>query len=158
VFDVENEKFNVFINSVSDSFKNVVSEVSELDFKECAKTQIAEERKFYVVIGVIGKNKGRILLEAGGSVIKLITEKMNDGPFTNIMDMYACLSELTNMFCGNAITLINNKYRGSDLRLTPPAVFAGAGLDVTTPSIKSTCTYYKYEQGVVILDIGFEGV
>ena len=154
---MEEDKFIQFIDYISDAFKNVAAEVSELNFKEVGREVISEQKKFSVVIGIVGKNKGRILFEGDSIAIKMITENMNDGPFGNIMDMYYYLSEFTNMFCGNAITLINNKYRGSDLRLTPPAIFAGTDMEISTPSIKSSSSFYKCEQGLVSLDIGFEG-
>lgn len=155
---MENEKFNQFINSVSEAFRSVSEDVTGFNFAECAKSEISEDRKFSVVIGIVGKNKGRILFEAGSNTIKAITETMNEGPFNNMMDMYFCIAEFANMFCGNAVTKINNKFRGSDLRLTPPAIFAGTAMEITTPSIHSTGTYYKCEHGIAVLDIGFEGM
>lgn len=154
---MEDEKFNTFIDCVSEAFRNVSEMVAEFEFKECAKEKITEERKYNVIIGITGKNKGRILLNAGESLVKKLTEKMNDGPFGSVMEAYICLSEFANMFCGNAVTMINNKYRGSDMRLTPPAIFSGVDLQVITPNIHSTITCYTSSQGLVTLDIGFEG-
>lgn len=155
---MEEEKFMTFINCVSDAFRNVSDMVAEFKFTECAREKIPEEKKFNVIVGIVGKNKGRILLNAGDSTMKKLAEKMNDGPFAGMMDLYICLGEFANMFCGNAVTMINNKYRGSDIRLTPPAIFSGVDLQVITPNIRSTTTYYTSEHGLVILDIGFEGV
>lgn len=155
---MEDEKFTAFINCVSDSFRNVSEMVAEFKFKECGKEWIDEEKQYSVVVGIVGKNKGRILFKAGGSLVKKLTETMNEGPFNSVMDVYICLGEFANMFCGNAVTLINNKYRGSDMRLTPPAIFSGVELQVITPSIRSIITYYTSEHGLVTLDIGFEGV
>jgi CheY-specific phosphatase CheX len=155
---MEDDKFIQFINCISDAFKSVTAEVSGLNFKEIGKEVISEQKKFSVIIGIVGKNKGRILFEGDNTAIKMITENMNEGPFSNIMDMYFCLAEFTNMFCGNAITSINNQNRGRDLRLTPPAIFAGTDMEISTPSIKSTTLFYKCDNGLAILDIGFEGV
>jgi chemotaxis protein CheX len=157
VFQMEDEKFTAFINCVSDAFRNVSEMVAEFKFKECAKEKIADEKKYNVVVGITGRNKGRILFKAGDSLVKKLTEAMNDGPVNGVTDIYMCLAEFTNMFCGNAVTLINNKYRGSDIRLTPPAIFSGTELQVITPNIHSTTTYYMSEHGLVTLDIGFEG-
>jgi len=151
------DKYIEFINHISDAFKNVADEVSGLNFKEVGREIISEQKKISIVVGVVGKNKGRILLEGDNTTIKMITENMNEGPFDNIMDMYFCLAEFTNMFCGNALTLINNKYRGSDLRLTPPAIFAGTDMEISTLGIKSSSSCYKCDHGLAILDIGFEG-
>ena len=154
---MEDDKFIQFINCISDAFKNVVLEVSGLKFKETGREVISDQKKFSVIIGIVGKNKGRILFEGDNTTIKMITENMNEGPFGNMMDMYFCLAEFTNMFCGNAVTVLNNQYRGSDLRLTPPAIFAGTDMEISTPSIKSSSSFYTCDHGLVILDIGFEG-
>jgi CheY-specific phosphatase CheX len=154
---MEEDKFIQFINCISDAFKNVALEVSGLNFKEIGREVITEQKKFSVIIGIVGRNKGRILFEGDSAAIKMITENMNEGPFGNIMDMYFYLAEFTNMFCGNAITSINNKYRGSDLRLTPPAIFAGTDMEIFTPSIKSSSMFYRCDHGLAILEIGFEG-
>ena len=155
---MEDEKFTAFINCVSDAFRNVSEMVAEFKFKECAKEKIVDEKKYNVIVGITGKNKGRILFKAGDGLVKRLTEIMNDGPLTSMMDVNFCLSEFANMFCGNAVTLINNKYRGSDIRLTPPVIFSGTDLQVISPNIHSITTYYMGEPGLVILDIGFEGV
>lgn len=154
---MEDEKFMAFINCVSDAFRNVSEMVAEFKFKECAKEKIPDEKKYNVIVGITGGNKGRILFKAGDSLVKKLTEAMNDGPVASIADVNICLSEFANMFCGNAVTLINNKYRGTDMRLTPPAIFSGIDLQVITPTIHSIITYYMSEQGLVTLDIGFEG-
>jgi CheY-specific phosphatase CheX len=155
---MENEKFNTFINCVSDAFCSVSEMVGEFEFRESGKEKISDEKKYSVVVGIVGKNKGRILFEAGGSLVKKLTEAMNESPINNAMDVYICLAEFANMFCGNAVTLINNKYRGSDVRLTPPAVFYGVDLQVVTPNIHSTTSYYLSDHGLATIDIGFEGV
>jgi CheY-specific phosphatase CheX len=154
---MEDEKFTAFINCVSDAFRNVSEMVAEFKFKECAKEKIPDEKKYNVIVGITGKNKGRILFKAGDSLVRKLTETMNEGPLTSMTDVNICLSEFANMFCGNAVTLINNKYKGSDIRLTPPAIFSGIDLQVITPSIHSITTYYMSEHGLVTLDIGFEG-
>ena len=110
-----------------------------------------------MVIGVVGLNKGRILLMADEGTARKITEGMNGEPLEQDLDLYLYLGEFANMFSGKAITMINNTYKNRDLRLTPPVIFSGNDLDVVTPSIRSTAITF-HGQGKVRIDIGFEGM
>lgn len=116
----------------------------------------AGERKIAVVVGVVGRNRGRILLEVREKTALAITEGMNEGPLDEEMELYWFLAEFANMFSGKAITSINNQFKGSDLRLTPPAIFAGEDLELTTPNVQSQSTVYVGD-GLARVNIGFEG-
>lgn len=155
---MEKSKFDDLKACIETAFQEVSDILLGYSAVKCSEAKDMEEKTFCVIIGTVGRNKGRILLEAGAGTVKMITENMNGEPSGNIMDMYMCLSEFANMVCGNAVTLINNKYKGSELRLTPPAVFSGSGMEITTPNIQSSCSHYLCEYGPILLDIGFEGM
>ena len=154
---MENNKFHEFFDCTELAFQQVSETLLGIVFSRCDEVQEMDDRTFCVIIGMVGKNKGRVRLEAGANTVRMITENMNGEPCNNIMDMYMCLSEFANMICGNAVTVINNKYKGNGLRLTPPAVFSGSGMQITTPRVTSTTCYYHGEYGPMLLDIGFEG-
>jgi Predicted inhibitor of MCP methylation, homolog of CheC len=150
--------YDDFSASFGNSFIYVFNAVLGLDL---VKSEIVNEigvKKFCAVIGMVGGNKGRVRLEAGYDTVKKIAENMTGETINNIMETYMCLSEFTNMVCGNAITAINNKYRGKEMRLTPPAIFSGDNIRIVTPSIYSTINSFDSEYGKLLLDIGFEGV
>jgi CheY-specific phosphatase CheX len=146
------------VKTISDSFKSISKEVAGVKFEDSEKVQMKRDRTYAIIIGIVGKKeKGRIFLETGDSLVKAIAGKMDADVLGNTIDTFLCLAEFANMYCGSAVTEINNKYRGSDLRLTPPAVFSGAAMSIATPKLNSIVCYFKSVNGMVSLDIGFEG-
>lgn len=152
------DKFGTFLECVEKSFENVAKDMADIIFQRNDKVDALGKDTVSVIIGVVGANKGRILIEMERSAAKVLAESINGEPFDNYLELYLALMEFSNIFCGNAVTLINNTYRGSDLRLTPPAIFAGVDVEIMTPNIGSKNVLCKCEYGDVLLDIGFEGV
>lgn len=151
-------KLSTFQDCFDISFKDVARQMAGFEFTSCNRIEISEEKRFSVIIGTVGKYKGRILFQTGAAVVKDITEGMNGEPLDDTADTYLYIAEFANTFCGNAITKINNIYKDSELRLTPPAILSGASMKITTPSIESSQIYLQCAAGPVILNIGFEGV
>lgn len=112
---------------------------------------------FAVIVGISEGGKGRVLLDMSlktaikmGSLIsgEEITE-LND-------DLFILLSELGNMISGNGITQINNSNKGLNLRLTPPSVFYGDGLEISSPNLSSVGVKFILSFGEISLNIAFE--
>lgn len=154
---MDTEKFNIFKEYVKTAFVQVSSELLDCECTLCNSAMPADDNKVVVIIGITGKNKGRILLESDLKTAKNITEIMNFGPMENKIDLYLYIAEYANIFSGRATTYINDHFKESEVRLTPPAVFSGKSLDITTPNVQSECVFYMGEFGGVKIDIGFEG-
>lgn len=154
---MEQGKFEFFSQCVEDAFLKVAAELSGMNFQKKQTLKAPQDEVMVVIVGVVGKNKGRIQLSVSYDMAHKITEAMNGEPFNDRVEMALFLAELTNIFSGHALTAINNAYRGSDLRLTPPAIFAGEQLELATPSIRSRQFAYESAVGDAGLDIGFEG-
>lgn len=154
---MEQGKINFFSHCVEDAFLKVAADLGGINFQKKEALQAFENDAMVVIVGVVGKNKGRIQLSVNHDMAHKITEAMNGEPFDDRVEMALFLAELTNIFSGHAITAINNAYRGSDLRLTPPAIFSGEQLELATPSIRSQQIVYQSPAGDARLDIGFEG-
>ena len=117
--------------------------------------------KVAVVVGLVTREpgkKGRFLLEMDQGLAEDLPEGMNGGPLDDATELYLFSGELLNMVGGKALTVINNRYRGLEYRLTPPAIFAGKGLEILTPLVRSQVTWYRGARGVARFDVGFEGV
>lgn len=155
---MENDKFEVFLSSIESAFNKVVKEMLDFDFQQMDGKADLDKNTVSVIIGMTGKNKGRILFEIGEKTAEAIAISINGEPLEDAREIYLYLAEFTNIFCGNAVTLINNRYKGTELRLTPPAVFAGEDVEITTPNIKSVSLFCTSQYGPALLDVGFEGV
>ncbi|HOJ79083.1 MAG TPA: chemotaxis protein CheX [Bacillota bacterium] len=153
------EKFRFLAQSVKEAYQIIAAELAGERFDlEPEPETLPEDQVISVIVGAVGNNsKGRIMVEMAMETARRLTEEMNGEPFTDEFEMYLFLAEFANIFSGKAITKINNTYKGVDLRLTPPAIFTGDKMEITTPSIQSEIVFFKSESGVAKLDIGFEG-
>lgn len=155
---MEEQKLNFFYKCMAEAFQKVASEMTGINYASSNDTTLTDEKKYSLIVGLVGQNKGRVLLELNEKLALKIFEAMNGAPPDNDLELYLYLAEFANMVSGNGITNINNAFKGSELRLTPPAVFAGEQLEITSPKISSTGGAYRSEYGSVRLEIGIEGV
>jgi CheY-specific phosphatase CheX len=155
---MEQDKFKFFCDCFEDAFRKVILQISEVAVVSCQDVQVSSGKKLSSIVGVVGLNKGRIHVEMDEDLVHKLYEIANGEPAGDEMDLCFYLAEFTNMITGSGITVLNNTYKGSNLRLTPPAIFAGENIDITTPKVQSAARTYKTKYGPVLIEIGFEGV
>lgn len=154
---MEDEKFKQFKKCFDDSFKKVLNEMTGMKSFVTTQVKALEGDITSVIIGTVGKNKGRIIFQSSEAVATVIAESMNGEAFEDKEERNIFLGEFVNTFCGSAITKINNLFKESELRLTPPALFSGKSMKIITPSVKSGILVFQSIEGQMIVDIGFEG-
>ena len=115
-------------------------------------------KKLDVIIGMTGDYKGRLLLESTEESARTITEIMNFGTLERESDLYLYMGEFANILSGRAITFINNSNQKKIIRLTPPAIFSGVDLEITTPNIEFINLCFGKDDLHIRLNIGFGGV
>ncbi len=151
-------KFAQFVHWVQEAFVDVSRDLTDLEFAVTEQAPSSQETMVAAVIGMVGRNPGRIIFTLERRFAQVITNRMNGEPLDDEMELYLYFAEFANMVAGNATTPINNHYQGGEIRLTPPAIFVGNELEVTTPNITSALRYFSCGHGIVTVDIGFEGV
>jgi chemotaxis protein CheX len=62
-------------------------------------------------------------------------------------------SEIGNIISGNAITEINNKQKGLNIRLAPPSVFAGDGLNMFNVRLNSWSVLLDSDAGPIKINV-----
>lgn len=157
---MDQTKFDFYVHCIRRAFTHIAHKMTGIVFQESSQGKMLgnDGETVAVILGICGPNKGRIMFAAGRDIAQIIGDKVNGEECTNILELYLSLGEFANTFGGSAISDINDEYRGINLRLTPPAVFGGEEMVITTPNIHSTSIYLNSESGPVLLDIGFEGV
>ncbi len=111
------------------------------------------------VLGLNGKYKGRILLDTTVPTAIALAEKINGEEFKEIDEtvLYTII-ELNNIISGKAITEINNANKEYEFRLTPPGVFWGEEIKVSSPGWQVFCVELATDVGSFNINLGFEGV
>ncbi len=154
---MEEQKLNYFYQYLVEAFQKVALEMTGINYAPANDFPLTDEKKISLIVGLVGQNKGRVLLELNEGLALKIFEEMNGAPPDDDLELYLYLAEFANMVSGNGITCINNTFKSIDLRLTPPAVFAGKQLEITSPKVSSAGGIYRSEYGSVRLEIGIEG-
>lgn len=146
--------------AIRSSFEEMAVEVAERHFSPLPEPFFGRDRVVVVLSLISGDEsmRGRVLFEGDTAQMRDIAETMNGEPLSETTELYFYVGEFVNIFCGHAVTTINNAYRGIQFRLTPPAIFAGTNMDVFTPSVAGRFFAYGGERGSLRLDVGFEGV
>jgi len=152
------ESMNVSEMSVffGNALKNIAYEMAGVELIDTVPGDIAAERKFSVIVGIVGAHKGRVLLCMGDNFVQKITEEMNCGKLDSLTDTTLYIGEFSNILIGKAISQINNACKTFDLRLTPPAIFSGKRMRIITPELQSSILSFTSQFGPASMDVGFE--
>ena len=110
-----------------------------------------------IIIGFIGKSKGRIILDTSKKTAKKITtaflgRETDDQSF--IMD---ALNEFANIVVGNAVSMLNKDISGLNLRLSPPTTFHGKDLKFSFPKSENTSFVVESEDDYIFMNVSLEG-
>jgi CheY-specific phosphatase CheX len=154
---MDHDKFAYFCKCIENALRKLISDFKELQFIPESKLETSDKKKLSAIVRVIGPNKGRVHVEMSENLVKKLFEYANGEPEEDEMDLCFYLAEFTNMLTGNGITLYNDSYKGSDLRLTPPAIFAGDNLDISALKGLSSSIIHHTDFGSMRIEIGFEG-
>jgi CheY-specific phosphatase CheX len=150
-------RLNQICNCIEDAFQKVAFAVAELKVTRNDDLPNLDGKKYLVVVRLVGLNNGRIIFVMNEGLAQKVIEGMNGAPLDDHTDLYPYLAEFTNMVSGNGIMSVNNNFIGNDLRLTPPAIFIGDNLEITSFKVESTLRSYHTEYGVAQIEVGFEG-
>lgn len=155
------DKKALVMQAICDGFLSIAKDLGERDFSPQSDDQPIGQDKIAVILSMISEDesmRGRFLFEGDAAQIKDLAEGMNGETLSDRAEVFFSVGEFANMVCGKAVTAVNNAYKGTNFRLTPPAIFSGTNMEITTPSVHSTELKYSGPVGLVRIDVGFEGV
>lgn len=155
---MEQAKFQTFCDCFYEAFQNAVSLIPTLEISLNHQAEELSGKMLSAIVGVAGLNQGRVHLEMNQNFARKMYECANGEAVSDEMDLCFYLAEFANVVAGKGITMLNNRYKGINLRLTPPAIFAGDNLEITTPQVISDTKLFCFQYGVIKIEIGFEGM
>jgi chemotaxis protein CheX len=155
---MDQEKFKYYCTCIENALQRLMSDFTDVKFTRKNELEPSNEKKLSAIVRVVGQSKGRVHIEVSEKLTKKLFEHANGEPEEDEMDLCFYLAEFTNIIAGNGVTFLNDAYKGSDYRLTPPAIFAGDNLDISTPKVLSSVLNYSTEFGSLRIEIGFEGM
>ena len=144
-------------NSLSDVLLTMTGYECEWQFIEPCLPAISSGENFVSVLGLIGPVKGRIIMELAMNQAHRVAEDMNGEnlkPYSKII--FESLAELTNIFSGRAITVINNQPERLGLRLTPPNILVGEDLQIFSENNTLDSAVIKWNSGCIYVHLSIE--
>ncbi len=154
---MDSEKFRTFYDCFYEAVQKMVATIPGFEMPTDGKSTITG-KKYTAIVGVVGFNKGRVHVEMNDALVSVIYESVNGETVLDERDLCFYLAEFTNMVAGNGITVLNKLYKGINLRLTPPAIFTGDNLEISTPpKVMTADGFFDTPFGSIRIQIGFEG-
>lgn len=126
--EIDKEVLMFIMKSFIEAFIKVSQELFGIETKTTGYEKL--DSNFFkvsggaVVVGFKGLYTGRVLISMPRDLlIDFATSVIGD--VSDEMELLYTLNEFGNMVSGNAVTLVNNKYKGANIRLSPPSSFLG---------------------------------
>lgn len=100
-----------------------------------------------IIIGLAGDFKGQVFFTMNESTACSIASSMMFGMEVPVLDEMAksAIAELGNMIMGNVSTEFYNE--GIKIDITPPTVFVGSDINISTKGIQTICVPIDIENG-----------
>lgn len=126
-------------------------EVNNDDYKTIRKVD-----GFSVTVGIIGRHLGRIMIDLSEDMAVAVARNMYAKEEVTSKEMIVFFSEFANVISGNAVSMLNSLNRGLGLRVSPPTVFYGKELVLSTGEIPSESYLLKTKYGDIFMNVGFK--
>lgn len=146
----------VFKEAILDLFNKLTKTIPEIRDESNVDIDIHSEG-ISIVMGIIGKYSGRLLFDMSFetarklSTVLLKREPKNNDELLNVM------SEIANMFAGNACSMINKKNKLFGLRVAPPTTFHGESINISKAELENTYSaHINTKFGDLTISIGFK--
>lgn len=151
---------NNYVNFFATALKDNLLEMAQLncDISEPQpQTQTFISGGMAVILGITGKRPGRIIIDTSKTTAIKLSQIINGEEELNEEEVMDTMAELGNIISGHTITHANNANRGLNLMLTPPSIFCGEDICITSPKIQSEIINTATPVGKIVVSIGFEG-
>lgn len=129
---VDTRFLNPFFSSAFDVIAEMSGESVSRGQLSISKSQDSVSAGFSVVIGVTGEVEGRVILDMTKKTAIKFAEIMNMEDIGEFNDLVkSTMGEIGNMVSGRAVSKLQDE--GFDFRITPPTLFEGEQMIMTTP-------------------------
>jgi len=146
-----------YINPFVESAFNVLKEVLNCDVRRgelFLKSTSMPVMGVAALVGLAGDVEGRVLFDMSKDTALKVASVMNGEQLPSLDDLAkATITELANMITAQAVTKLHDL--GFQFDLTPPAIFTGDNMEVTSSDVEALIvpmetTYGKIEINVAI--------
>jgi len=153
---MDREAAKQILQSFAKAVCNVFHELTEQELApqgvEKAESLILKASGAVVILGFNGAFSGRVLISMPKEMASFIHESLMDEK-PNDEDLLLTISEFGNMVSGNAITVVNNIFKGANVRLSPPSSFVGDDLTFFNFKMSAFNMVFKAQNGTLRMNV-----
>lgn len=154
--ELEGMYANVFKEAVLDLFNKLTKTVPEFTDESTVDIAIHSEG-ISIVMGIIGKYSGRLIFDVSFETANNLAKVLLRRDPKNNEEVLNVMSEIANMFAGNACSMINKKNKLFGLRVAPPTTFHGESINISKAELENTYSaHVKTQFGDLFINIGFK--
>lgn len=158
----DKEQFKTFQNLYLPVFKEAFADALNKMTKtipnfidEHLSNDLLKSQGISVVVGIIGKYSGRMILDMSIETATILSSKALRRETNNSNEVMAVIGEFTNIVSGNACSILNRQNKVLGLRVSPPSIFSGDSLTVSSVKFKTFLVKINTDFGEMVLNIGF---
>lgn len=146
---------NVFKESVLNLFNKLTKTLPEIADESNVDIGIHSEG-VSIVMGIIGKYFGRLIVDMSFETAENLSTVLLKRDPKNKEEILNVMSEISNMFAGNACSMINKNNKIFGLRVAPPTTFHGESINISKAELENAYSAkVKTEFGDISINIGF---
>lgn len=110
-----------------------------------------------VLIGLTGDPHGRIVIHMDQRTVYKFTSAFLNRKESQMDDATAMetLQEATNIIVGRGVSMINDKIKDKELRITPPGIIVGSGVKMAGAKLRAFRTKFVTAFGTMYMEMGF---
>lgn len=147
------------INPFLGAVQNVLVQFGVKDFSKTAmqiKKEMTLDKDITAFVGIIGNVRGNVSYSFDKKTACALASAMMMGMPVEAIDEMArsALSELANMFTGNASTVLYNE--AIQIDITPPTLVMGEDISCILGTVDTLMVNLKTELGVIEINFGLE--
>ena len=149
-----------YIDFFVSSLLNIIRAMAEMECitKEAVtQSPVHVSQGLAVYIGITGSKQGRVILDTSRETALKLSEGFNCEKGLTDEVVFNTMAEFANMVAGHGISQIKNLQKYRDLMLTPPSIFIGNEISISSHKIRSISVEIETPVGLINISIGFEG-
>ena len=146
---------DVFKEAILNIFNKVTKTIPEIADESNIDASIHSEG-ISVVMGITGKYSGKVIFDMSFDTAKNISEVLLKREAKSKEEILNVMSEITNMFAGNACSMLNKKNKVFGLRVAPPTILHGESINISKADLDNNYNAnVKTQYGDLTINIGF---
>ncbi|MGP1593732.1 MAG: chemotaxis protein CheX [Treponema sp.] len=144
-----------YINPFSEAAYNILTEVLQEDVKRgdlYLKSTCMPVMGVAAIVGLAGDVEGRVIFDMASATALNIASVMNQEKLTEFDELTrATITELANMITAQAVTKLHDL--GFTFDLTPPALFTGENMAISSSDIEALIVPMETAQGKIEINV-----